>query len=335
MQSKIAICYGTRPEYLKLKKIIELIDNKNKKVFFIEQHDDLISNNFYSKKINIKKNKKLRLNSIFSQILSKIDLSEFTSVLIQGDTATACAVAIAAFHQNKKIIYLEAGLRSYDLLNPFPEESYRQIISRISNINLCPTILSKKNLINEKISGKIYVVGNTVLDNILHLKKKSFYSNVVLVTLHRRENLPIIKNWFLTINNIAKKNKNLKFILPIHLNPEIKKNSQFLSHVKVINHLNHSKFLKFLVRAKFIITDSGGIQEEASYLNKKVIVCRKTTERPEGISSGHSVICSSPEKLNKIFYKVNKYYKINKNCPYGDGKSSARVIQILKREKIL
>jgi UDP-N-acetylglucosamine 2-epimerase (non-hydrolysing) len=334
MKKRIAICYGTRPEYIKLKKIINLIPKTRRDVFFVGQHDKLISKNIFSKKITILKNKK-RLDSIFAQTILKINFNKVNSVLIQGDTASALACAIAAFNQGKKIIYLESGLRSFDFKNPFPEEGYRQMISRIADINLSPTLLSKKNLLNESVKGKIYVTGNTALDNLIFLKKKTSYSNIVPITLHRRENLNKINLWFRSINNIAKNYKNLKFVIPIHANPLILKNSKIFTHVKVIKNLEHEKFINILKNSRFIITDSGGIQEEGSFFNKKIILCRTKTERPEGIKTGHILICKRYDDLATIVNNVALNYKVNKKCPYGDGHSSKRIFRILKKEKIL
>jgi UDP-N-acetylglucosamine 2-epimerase (non-hydrolysing) len=334
MKKRIGICYGTRPEYIKLKKIINLIPKTRRDVFFIGQHDKLISKNIFSKKINIQKNKK-RLDSIFAQTILKINFNKVDSVLIQGDTASALACAIAAFNQGKKIIYLESGLRSFDFRNPFPEEGYRQMISRIADINLSPTLLSKKNLLNERVKGKIYVTGNTALDNLIFLKKKAFYSNIVPITLHRRENLNKINLWFRSINNIAKKYKNLKFIIPIHANPSILKNSKIFTHVKVIKNLEHETFINILKNSRFVITDSGGIQEEGSFFNKKIILCRTKTERPEGIKTGHILICKCYNDLQKVVKNVVLNYKVKKKCPYGDGHSSKRIFRILKKTKIL
>ena len=255
--------------------------------------------------------------------------------MVQGDTATTCAAALAAFNNKKKIVYIESGLRSFDMNNPFPEEGYRQIISRIADINFAPTNLSKKNLVNEKVKGKIFVVGNTSLDNLLLLKQKNIYTNLVLITLHRRENLSIIDKWFKVINNLSKQYHNLEFVYPVHANPAIKEKLEILNNVKKVESLSHGKMLAYIKKTKFIITDSGGIQEEGSFLNKKVIVCRKVTERPEAINTGHIKICETPNKLFKIFEKINKKYKINKPCPYGDGKSSNRIVSILKRENFL
>ena len=219
---KIAIFYGTRPEYLKLINIIRLIPLKKRDVIFVGQHNELFHKNYFKKKIKIdKSNSKNRLNSIISQITKKINLDDYDFVIIQGDTATTFGVAVAAFNTKKKIIYVESGLRTFDFNNPFPEEGYRQMISRISDIHLCPTILSKKNLISEKTKGKIFVSGNTSLDNLLAYKKKVEYNNLVLITLHRRENISQISNWFIELNRIASKYQDIKFIFPIHKNLEI------------------------------------------------------------------------------------------------------------------
>ena len=334
---KTAIFYGTRPEYLKLKNIIKLIPINKRDVIFTGQHDELLKGNFFTKRINInnKNKKKNRLNYLISQLLTKINLNIYDSVIIQGDTATTFAIAIVAFNLKKKIIYVESGLRSFDFFNPFPEEGYRQMVSRISNINFAPTKLSKRNLENEDVKGKIIVTGNTGLDNLITLKKKSYYSNIVLITIHRRENISILSEWFNVINEIAKSHKDVDFIFPIHANPEILKFKKILKNVKVVNHLSHEKLISYLVKSKLVITDSGGIQEEAAYLNKKVIVCRKTTERPEGIKSGHLFLCNKPNNLKKMTSRLIKDYKVKNECPYGDGKSSKRIVHYLKKNKFI
>ena len=269
------------------------------------------------------------MDQLISDCLLQFPKGEFDSVLVQGDTASAFACAIAAFHCRKKIYYLEAGLRSYDLNHPYPEEGYRQMISRLADINLCPTELSKQNLENEKVKGKCYVVGNTILDNLPPYKNKCEYTNKVLVTLHRRENHHQINEWFLKINQLAKINPELEFILPIHPNPNVQKHKNILTHVSVVEPMPHEDLLEILVKSRLIISDSGGIQEEASFFNKKVIVCRKTTERPEAIETGHLYLCSSPNDLNKQFDLLIKDYEINSTCPYGDGQSSLKIKGII------
>lgn len=325
----ILICFGTRPEWLKVKPLVGKLKREQYKLLFTGQHEDLLKGIDVDYKISIGDNSR-RLDQIFSDCILQFPDGEFTSVLVQGDTASALGCALAAFHRNIKIYYLEAGLRSYNLQHPYPEEAYRQMISRISDINLCPTELSEANLLKEYVSGKTYCVGNTVLDNLLEYKTKEEYTNKVLVTLHRRENWDQIQEWFLEINNVAVEYPELEFILPMHPNPNIQKHKHILTHVTITEPLNHEALLNVLVKAKFVISDSGGLQEEGSFFNKKVIVCRKTTERPEGISSGHLVMCESPTHLRELVKSVNENYKVDSPCPYGDGHSAERIIKLIE-----
>ena len=327
---KILAIYGTRPEYLKIKPLI--IKSKGLiKTCFIKQHTNIIDFGKSDFSIEIENTCTNRLNSIFSEIFLKAEayISQFDAILIQGDTATVAASALAAYHLKKKIIYLESGLRTYDLENPYPEEGYRQMVSRIADINLCPTKLSAKNLKKEKTNGSIHIVGNTSLDNLIKLKHETTYGDKVLITLHRNENLFILKNWLTAIDEFAKNNKDLKFIFPAHPNPHILEQTKILKNIEVVSPLEHIEFLNILKKCRFVITDSGGIQEEASFLNKKVIVCRKTTERPEGINSGHITLCREPNKFFNIANDIKNNYQINNKCPYGNGKSSIKINKIL------
>lgn len=327
---KILICLGTRPEWLKIKPIVEKLNVSDYKLLFTGQHLDLLTDIDFNYKFNIDTGKN-RLDDIISTCLLQFPEDDFDYVLVQGDTASAFACAIAGFNRKIKIIHLESGLRTYDQLNPYPEESYRQMISRISDINFCPTELSKENLINEKVSGINYVVGNTVLDNLLNYKEKTYYGNDVLVTLHRRENHEIMDKWFESLNKVCEENQDLNFILPIHPNPNVQKYKELLNKkIKVVDPMSHNELIETLIGCKFVITDSGGIQEESSFLNKKSIVCRKTTERPEGITTGHLLLCENPEDLPTFVYNLNKNFYINNECPYGDGNSSIKILNILK-----
>jgi UDP-N-acetylglucosamine 2-epimerase (non-hydrolysing) len=326
MKNNILLCFGTRPEWLKIKPLIKVLDNY--KLLFTGQHPDLLKDIKVDYKITIGDNPN-RLDQLVSDCLLQFPSGNFDSVLVQGDTASAFACAVAAFHHQKKIYYLEAGLRSYNLKHPYPEEGYRQMIARLADINLCPTKLSKQNLVNEKVKGKCYVVGNTVLDNLLPYKDQCEYTNKVLVTLHRRENHKQMDQWFTEINKLAKNNPDLEFILPIHPNPNVQKHKHLLSNVTVIEPLPHSELLDILTKCMLVISDSGGLQEEGSFFNKKVIVCRETTERPEAIETGHLYICKSPNNLSKILGSLKENYYINNICPYGDGKSSIKIKNIL------
>jgi len=326
MKNKILLCFGTRPEWLKIKPLIKVLDNYE--LLFTGQHVDLLKDIQVDYKIKMNENTN-RLDQLVSDCLIQFPIGNFDSVLVQGDTASAFACAIAALHRKLKIYYLEAGLRSYNLNHPYPEEGYRQMISRISDVNLCPTELSLNNLVNEKVNGKHHIVGNTVLDNLLPYKDECEYTNKVLVTLHRRENHHWMDKWFIEINNLAKENPDLEFILPIHPNPNVQKHKHLLTNINVIDPLTHSELLDILVKCKLVISDSGGLQEEGSFFNKKVIVCRKTTERPEGLDTGHLIMCETPDLLNKHFGNVNKNYYISNKCPYGDGYSSIYIKDIL------
>jgi UDP-N-acetylglucosamine 2-epimerase (non-hydrolysing) len=326
---KILICYGTRPEYIKIKNFFNYDTNINFEFLFVKQHQNLIFGDYdYSIDIIDQVN---RLDSIFSSVMSEqiseILNNEFDYVLVQGDTATAISIALSCYHRKIKVIHLESGLRTYDKDNPYPEEIYRQIISKIADIHLCPTENNLNNLLSEKTTGQKFVVGNTVLDNLTNITTS--YDNKVLVTIHRRENHSIIEDWFKFIDELAYENTDFEFLLPIHPNPNVKQHSNILKNVKVVDPLTHSELIDYLSKCKLCITDSGGIQEEGSFLNKKVIVCRKITERTESIGI-HSFICENPSNLKEIFYKIKNDFIISSGCPYGDGKSTEKIIKILE-----
>jgi UDP-N-acetylglucosamine 2-epimerase (non-hydrolysing) len=322
----ILLCFGTRPEWLKIKPLIQVLDNY--KLLFTGQHVDLLHNIDVDYQIQIHDNEH-RLDQLISDCLLQFPNDGFDSVLVQGDTASAFACAIAAFHRQKTIYYLEAGLRSYNLQHPYPEEGYRQMISRISDINFCPTQLSADNLSNEKTNGINHVVGNTVLDNLVDYKDKCEYTNKVLVTMHRRENHYWMDKWFIEINKLAKKHPELEFILPLHPNPNVQKHKHLLTNVNVIDPLSHPDLLDILVKCKLVISDSGGLQEEGSFFNKNVIVCRTVTERPEAIKTGHLHMCFTPNQLPVLFENLNSIFRCNNICPYGDGRSSLKIKDIL------
>ena len=323
----ILICFGTRPEWLKVKPLVAKL---NCKLLFTGQHTDLLKDVPFDFKLTLSsENYKERLNFVIGECLREFpNTEEFSHVLVQGDTATAFGCALAAFNQGTKVIHLEAGLRTRDLNNPFPEEGYRQMISRISSINLCPTDLARYNLESEGINGS-YVVGNTVLDNLLPYKDKCKYGNKVLVTLHRRENHGNMAEWFQEISNLASEYPLLEFVLPLHPNPEVIRHKDLLKNVNVIAPMEHESLLNLLSECLLCITDSGGIQEEASFLNKKCIVCRLVTERSEGLETGHIILCKSPDLLTQCFYNIINDYEIQSECPFGDGHSSQKIKELL------
>lgn len=180
---------------------------------------------------------------------------------------------------------------------------------------------------NEKVAGRLEVVGNTVLDNLKNTNVTT--EKKVLVTMHRRENFNDIKKWFLEIDRLAAKYLDYEFVLPIHPNPQIKKYKNVLKTVKVMEHFEYNKLIDYLSSCSYVITDSGGIQEESAFLRKPCLVCRRETERTEGLNN-FSLLCKSPEKLFSAFEKLN-YLPMNGKCPYGDGNSVNKIIKILQK----
>lgn len=322
----ILLSYGTRPEYIKIKPLFR--DLKEYRVLFTGQHKNIVDTSKVDYFLEIKEGGN-RLDSIVQSCLNNDHIfKDITHVLVQGDTTSALAIALSAFHRQIKVIHLEAGLRTWDKENPYPEETNRQIISSISDIHLCPTEQNKKNLLTEKRSGDIYVVGNTGLDNID--RSGITYDPLILITLHRRENHLIIDKYFEVIEKLANDNEQLKFIIPIHPNPNVIKHRNIFKTVNVINPVDHDEMINMIKKCLFVISDSGGLQEECSFLNKKVIVCRKVTERPESVGI-HSFMCEDPSKLSDIFYDIYFNYKVNSPCPYGDGKSAEKISNILNK----
>lgn len=330
----ILIVYGTRPELIKIKPLLKAFKRKciPYKLLFTGQHRDLVQYKYdYTMKVNNGQN---RLDSIVSSVcegvLSGILTKEpLSHVLVQGDTTTAMAVALSAFNHNIKVIHLEAGLRTYDNNNPYPEEQNRRIIGQVASIHLCPTEGNKRNLEKELIHGRKYVVGNTVLDSLLPYKKDCSYDKNILVTLHRRENHANIKEWFTAINNLAKEAPQYVFAIPLHPNPEVRKHKDLLTCVNVVAPMDHSDLIRFLIKCSLVITDSGGLQEECSYFNKKCLVCREETERPESIGTT-SVMVGRPEELALIFKREISSPEVNAECPFGDGHAAERIAEILQ-----
>jgi UDP-N-acetylglucosamine 2-epimerase (non-hydrolysing) len=297
----------------------------NIKTCFTGQHKDLLKNIDVDYHLEFKGPLSTnRLNDIVINILQYTYIFDnIDYVMVQGDTTSSFAIALSAYHMNKKVIHLEAGLRTNNIEDPFPEELNRQIISRIADIHLCPTNNNKQNLLRENVEeSKIFVVGNTGLDNID--RSGCEYTNKILITLHRRNNLSIMKEWFIIINKLAEENPELEFILPIHPNPEVQTHKDCLTHVQVCQPLIHDDLIEIMKNCRFIISDSGGIQEEASFLNKKIIICRTDTERPE-VLEHHGVLCQSPNDLQEIFNKINTDYIIDAICPFGDGSSYKKI----------
>ena len=305
------------------------------------------------------------LNLLASKILKKLNnvLISFKPdlLLVHGDTTTAYISSLAAFQNKIKVGHIEAGLRTYNLQSPYPEEFNRKSISVVADINYAPTKTSVENLKRENISNnKIIFTGNTIIDTLKYsnkillnnkkildkIKKRFSYINnkkkLILVTSHRRENYGKgIENICSALKEIVKKNHNIEIIFPVHLNPKINQivNNKLgnIKNIYLVNPLDYFSFIYLMKLSYLILTDSGGIQEEAPYFNKPVLVLRNETERPEAKNFGGSLLVGT--NVNKIFKNVIKlvknkklYNKMSKiKNPYGDGKATNRIINHLTK----
>lgn len=291
-------------------------------------------------------------------------------VLVHGDTTTSMAASLAAFYQQIAVGHVEAGLRTYDIYSPWPEEMNRQITSRIATYNFSPTPLSEKNLKEEKVHGNIYVTGNTVID-ALHMVVEKLKNDVtlaakqeqmlakagydvarladgkklVLITGHRRENFGEgFINMVTAIKNLTEKYPNVDFVYPMHLNPNVRKpihevfgeNLSDLGNMFFIEPLQYLEFIYLMEKSTIVLTDSGGIQEEAPGLGKPVLVMRDTMERPEALESGtvrlvgtnHDLIV---EEVSTLLDNQSVYDKMSRAVnPYGDGKACDRIVYALR-----
>jgi len=324
----LLVCYGTRPEYLKVQPLIEKMRGVIPfKTLFTGQHEDMVySNPDYSITIENKNN---RLDSVIASIMNGVDFHKesITHVLVQGDTATAYATALSAFNHKIPVIHLEAGMRTYDKDNPWPEEVYRQCISKMASYNLTPTKHEWDFLVSEKCKDRLYIVGNTVLDNLVDISPID--TPTVLITMHRRENHSLMAEYFKTIEELATENMDMEFTFPMHPSPDVQKHRNIFKNVTVTEPLLYDDMIGVISSSRIIITDSGGIQEEASFFKKKTIVCRKVTERFASIGKS-SVLCKEPSELKSVFNQAKENYIVTDECPFGDGHASEKIVEILK-----
>tara|TARA_R110000824_G_scaffold140927_2_gene307268 strand:- start:39 stop:1055 length:1017 start_codon:yes stop_codon:yes gene_type:complete len=326
----LLIAFGTRPEYIKIKPVIDAIHGHIPyKLLFTGQHVDLLASlqeDLRRLKIESGEN---RLDSIVSAVMNnKYLFKGIDAVLIQGDTTSAFAVALAAFHRQLKIIHLEAGLRTYNKEHPYPEEFNRRAISCLADIHLSPTETCTDQLQKEHAPGKIFTVGNTVLDNLSDMVPER--TNTIVLTMHRRENHSLLPQWFAAFDKLAQDNPEFDFVLPIHPNPNVQKHRDLLEFVRVIDPLPYHEFLQLLASSFMVITDSGGLQEESSFFGKKCIVCREKTERIEGM--GTFSFMANVHDLENLFYMIKEDPIPVGISPYGDGKSAPRIKDILIKE---
>lgn len=288
-----------------------------------------------------------------NKIKEVLDIEKPDVVLVHGDTSTTFVTALACFYLQIPIGHVEAGLRTYNIYSPYPEEFNRQAVGIIAKYNFSPTELSKNNLIREgKNPDSIYVTGNTAIDALKTTVRDDYIhpelewtsdSRLIMLTAHRRENLgEPMHNMFRAIRRIVDETPDVKVIYPIHMNPVVRKAADDElgndDRIHIIEPLEVLDFHNFLSRSYLILTDSGGIQEEAPSLGKPVLVMRDTTERPEGIKAGTLKLVGTDENViynefKKLLTDKDEYEKMSKaSNPYGDGMACKRIADILEKE---
>lgn len=359
---KVMLVFGTRPEAIKMCPLIKELKRHSQIdaiVAITGQHRQMLHQVLECFEVipdydlDIMKEKQT-LFDITIRILDGIKylLEEVKPdvVLVHGDTTTAFATALASFYMNIPYGHVEAGLRTYDVMAPFPEEYNRQAVGIAARWNFAPTQTARDNLIREGKNPKhIYVTGNTVIDALKTSVRQDYDhpvlnwakgSRLVLLTAHRRENLgaPLI-DIFRGIKRVIEEFEDVKVVYPIHMNPEVRNSAVEVfgdhSRMKIIEPLDFLDFHNFISHSEIVLTDSGGIQEEAPSLGKPVLVLRNTTERPEGVSAGTLKLVGTKEEdvyreFRRLLTDSKEYERMSKaNNPYGDGTASEKIVNIL------
>lgn len=363
---KIMLVFGTRPEAIKMCPLVNELKNRKNiitKVCVTGQHRQMLDQVLEifgvvpDYDLTIMKDKQT-LFDITTNILNKIkevlEIEKPDVVLVHGDTSTTFVTALACYYLQITVGHVEAGLRTYNIYSPYPEEFNREAVSIISRYNFAPTEVSKQNLIREgKNPDTVYVTGNTVIDALKTTVRDDYThpelewakeSRLILLTAHRRENLgEPMHSMFRAIRRIVEETPDVKVIYPIHMNPLVRKAAdeelKGCDRIHLIEPLDVLDFHNFMARSYLILTDSGGIQEEAPSLGKPVLVMRDTTERPEGIEAGTLKLVGTNEEVIYIEFKKlladkNEYNKMSKaSNPYGDGYACKRIADVLESEK--
>lgn len=366
---KILIVFGTRPEAIKMAPLVQEFKKHPKKfdarVCVTAQHREMLDQVLHFFEIEPDYDLNLMkpgqdLYSLTAAIITGLKpvLEDFNPdyVMVHGDTTTAMATSIASFYNQSKVCHVEAGLRTFNKWSPFPEEMNRQVAARLSDIHFAPTQTSAKNLLSENVdSSKIIVTGNTVIDALLssvekvnkkpseliqQIDKRLENRDLILVTGHRRENHGKgFENICKALKNIALAKPEIEIVYPVHLNPKVQEPvNRILSDVKnitLIEPLAYQDFIWMMNRSKIIITDSGGVQEEAPSLGKPVLVMRDTTERPEAVDAGTVILVgTNPELIYQeaidLLENEERFSKMSAlHNPYGDGKACKRIVETI------
>lgn len=365
---KVLVIFGTRPEAVKMAPIVKALkkneDYFHSKICVTAQHRDMLDQ--VLRIFDIEPDYDLNIfesGQTLTQITSRalLGLEEVIKdfkpdlILVQGDTTTVFSGALAAFYHQVKIGHVEAGLRSGNLYSPYPEEANRMMTGVITDFHFAPTIRSKNNLLREGYDeNKIFITGNTSIDALSWVIDKDYkfesedinnidFENkkVVLLTAHRRENIgEPMENIFSAVKEVAEKNEDIEVIYPIHLNPKVREIAREvfkgMDRVHIIEPLDYLPFTNLMNKCYLVVTDSGGVQEEAPSLGKPVLVVRRETERPEGIEAGTAKLVGTDrgniyKELDLLVNNEEEYKKMaNAVNPYGDGKAAEYIIQAIR-----
>lgn len=365
MMKKIMLIFGTRPEAIKMCPLVKELKtrkNINVRVCVTGQHKEMLEqvldcfNVVPDYNLEIMKDKQTLFDitiNIISKIKPVLEIEKPDMILVHGDTTTTFVTSLCAYYMQIPVGHVEAGLRTYNIYSPYPEEFNRQATGIIAKYHFAPTEKSRQNLLNEgKDKDSIYVTGNTAIDALKTTIKKDYYhelfdwlgnDRMIMLTAHRRENLgEPLENIFTAIDKIVNEYEDIKVIYPIHKNPVVREiaNRIFKNNnkIRLIEPLEVIDFHNFLNKAYLILTDSGGIQEEAPSLGKPVLVLRDTTERPEGIDAGTLKLVGT--KRENVYKNIKillddkvEYKRMSKaSNPYGDGNACKRIADILEKD---
>ncbi len=362
---KIMLVFGTRPEAIKMCPLVNELKTRKELetvVCVTGQHRQMLDQVLEAFQVepdydlSIMKDRQT-LFDVTTNILNKIkevlEKEKPNVVLVHGDTSTTFVTALACFYLQIPVGHVEAGLRTYNIYSPYPEEFNRQAVSIISQFNFAPTELSKNNLLKEgKKEETIFVTGNTAIDALKTTVREDYThpdlewasdSRLIMITAHRRENLgEPMKHMFRAIRRVMDEHPDVKAIYPIHMNPVVREIADSIlgddERIRIIEPLEVLDFHNFLNRSYMILTDSGGIQEEAPSLGKPVLVMRDTTERPEGIAAGTLKLVGTEEEtiyqnFKSLLENKDEYEKMSKaSNPYGDGFACKRIADILEEK---
>jgi UDP-N-acetylglucosamine 2-epimerase (non-hydrolysing) len=363
MKKKVMVVFGTRPEAIKMCPLVKELKTREKLdtiVCVTGQHREMLDQVLNAFDVvpdidlSIMKVKQTLFDvtiNILEKMKAVLEEVKPDVVLVHGDTSTTFVTSLACFYMQIPVGHVEAGLRTYNIYSPYPEEFNRQAVGIVAKYNFAPTDMSKENLIKEgKDSSSIFVTGNTAIDALKTTVRDDYShehldwsndSRLIMITAHRRENLGTpMRNMFKAIKRIIDEHQDIKVIYPIHMNPLVREAANDIlgkcDRVKIIEPLEVLDFHNFLSRAYLILTDSGGIQEEAPSLGKPVLVMRDTTERPEGVAAGTLKLVGTNEDYIYNTFKLLledqiEYEKMSKaSNPYGDGFASKKIADLLE-----